>query len=41
MTKSDLSDWSELQWRRRLETFGHNDTPVLSTGPSGEVDGIW
>lgn len=41
MTKSDSSAWSELQWRRRLETFGDNDIPVLSVGPNGEADGIW
>ncbi len=41
MTKSDSSAWSELKWRRRLETFGENDNPILSAGPNGEVDGIW
>ncbi len=40
-TNSDSSAWGDLQWRRRLETFGDNDTPVLSAGPNGEVDGIW
>ena len=41
MEKSDSTEWNQLQWRRRLETFGDNDTAVLSAGPDGEVDGIW
>lgn len=34
------SNWSSLQWRRRLETFGNDDSPVIATGPRGEVDEI-
>lgn len=41
MTKTDWSSWDELQWRRRLETFGDNDASVLATGPTGEVDAVW
>lgn len=29
-----------LEWKRRLETFGPNDTPVIATGPDGELDGV-
>ncbi len=32
--------WSALQWRRRMETFGGDDGPVVATGPKGEVDNI-
>ena len=32
--------WSSLQWRKRLETFGSDDGPVIAAGPRGEVDGI-
>ncbi|KAI9741786.1 MAG: hypothetical protein M1834_000172 [Cirrosporium novae-zelandiae] len=40
MTSSDSSSWSELQWRRRIETFGDDDDPVIATGKNGEVDGV-
>jgi len=29
-----------MQWRRRIETFGSDDGPVIATGPKGEVDGV-
>jgi len=32
--------WSSLQWRKRLETFGSDDGPVIAAGPRGEVDRI-
>jgi acid phosphatase len=41
MTKLDWSGWNELQWRRRIETFGENDEPVIARGGRGEADGIW
>ena len=34
------SNWTSLQWRRRLETFGDDDSPVIAAGPRGEVDAI-
>jgi acid phosphatase len=34
------SKWTPLQWRRRLETFGNDDGPVLAAGPLGEVDAV-
>lgn len=37
----DESGWDRLKWRRRLETFGDNDTPVSGTGPKGQVDALW
>jgi acid phosphatase len=35
------SEWDDLKWRRRLETFGQNDTPIITAGPNGSLDGIW
>ncbi|KAH6624411.1 histidine phosphatase superfamily [Chaetomium sp. MPI-SDFR-AT-0129] len=29
-----------LEWRRRLETFGPNDEPVVAGGPKGELDDV-
>ncbi len=40
MSKTDWSSWNELQWRRRLETFGDNDASVLASGPAGEIDSV-
>ncbi|KAK6387526.1 hypothetical protein LTS17_000795 [Exophiala oligosperma] len=40
MTTNDVSQWDSLQWRRRLETFGNDDGPLIAAGPAGEVDGI-
>ncbi|KAF1914614.1 histidine phosphatase superfamily [Ampelomyces quisqualis] len=34
------NDWDSLKFRRRLETFGSDDEPVIATGPKGEFDGI-
>ena len=41
MTRADGSSWSDLQWRRRLETFGEDDDSVIAQGANGAVDGIW
>ena len=30
-----------LIYRRRLETFGPNDEPLIAEGPKGERDDIW
>ena len=32
--------FSYVSWKRRLETFGSNDEPVLAAGPKGELDAI-
>ncbi|KAL7947366.1 histidine phosphatase superfamily [Trichoderma barbatum] len=32
--------FSELQWRRRLETFGTNDAAIPALGPGGQLDAI-
>ncbi|KAL7626811.1 hypothetical protein AAE478_003585 [Parahypoxylon ruwenzoriense] len=32
--------FSTLEWKRRLETFGASDEPVLAAGPRGELDGV-
>ncbi|KAH9832414.1 putative histidine acid phosphatase family protein [Teratosphaeria destructans] len=32
--------WDTLRWRRRLETFGAGDNPVLSMGPQGQIDAV-
>lgn len=39
-TPHDVTEWDSLQWRRRLERFGHDDGPTIAAGPNGEVDGI-
>lgn len=36
----DTSNWSPLEWRRRLETFGSDDGPVMASGPHGQVDAV-
>ncbi|PFH58191.1 hypothetical protein XA68_14031 [Ophiocordyceps unilateralis] len=36
----DKAALSTVEWRRRLETFGRHDGPVLAKGPDGEVDAI-
>ncbi|KAM3070242.1 hypothetical protein ACMFMG_010079 [Clarireedia jacksonii] len=38
--EANSSDWSSLQWRRRIETFGNDDGPVIARGPGGEVDDV-
>lgn len=40
-TSEDLSRWDTLQWRRKIETFGHNDEAVATRGPAGETEAIW
>lgn len=32
--------FTTLEWKRRLETFGPDDAPVIATGPTGELDAI-
>lgn len=32
--------FTTLEWKRRLESFGPGDEPVLAVGPHGELDGI-
>ncbi|OAA44841.1 Histidine phosphatase superfamily, clade-2 [Metarhizium rileyi] len=32
--------FSVLEWKRRLETMGSNDAPVMASGPSGQLDDI-
>ncbi|KAH3963761.1 hypothetical protein HBI65_074430 [Parastagonospora nodorum] len=34
------TDWDSLKFRRRMETFGSDDGPVIASGPNGEKDGI-
>ena len=41
MTNFDASAWSNMQWRRQLETFGENDEPVIVTVPGADVDTVW
>ncbi|KAK8177843.1 histidine phosphatase superfamily [Phyllosticta citrichinensis] len=40
MSTADWSQWDEIKYRRRLETFGPDDAPVITTGPKGEIDAI-
>ncbi|EED21435.1 acid phosphatase, putative [Talaromyces stipitatus ATCC 10500] len=39
-TSKDLSTWDTLQWRRKIETFGHDDEAVSTRGPAGETEAI-
>ncbi|CZS99849.1 related to lysophosphatidic acid phosphatase [Rhynchosporium agropyri] len=32
--------WTPMEWRKRIETFGPNDNPVIAAGPGGDVDSI-
>jgi acid phosphatase len=41
MATPDLTKWDGFTYRRRLETFGDDDSPVVATGPEGEYDNIW
>ncbi|KAI1376707.1 phosphoglycerate mutase-like protein [Hypoxylon crocopeplum] len=34
------NQFSTMEWKRRLETFGPRDEPVLAQGPAGELDGV-
>ncbi|KAF1837391.1 phosphoglycerate mutase-like protein [Decorospora gaudefroyi] len=40
LNTKDFSKWDQLKYRRRLETFGMNDGPVIASGPLGEFDAI-
>ena len=41
MTGANGSAWNDLQWKRRLETFGDDDGPVLAAKKREEADVIW
>lgn len=41
MTGANGSAWNDLQWKRRLETFGDDDGPVLAAKKREQVDAIW
>jgi len=30
-----------MTYRRRIETLGPNDTPLIAEGPNGERDNVW
>ncbi|KAA6406572.1 MAG: histidine acid phosphatase [Lasallia pustulata] len=40
MTNTDGSSWNQMQWRRRIESFGVDDGPVIASGPHGEIDAV-
>ncbi|KAK5168546.1 hypothetical protein LTR04_006435 [Oleoguttula sp. CCFEE 6159] len=40
MATKDWSHWDEMKYRRRLETFGADDGPVVASGPNGEYDSV-
>ncbi|KAI9782152.1 MAG: hypothetical protein M1816_001986 [Peltula sp. TS41687] len=40
MANPDPSRWDTLEWKRRLETFGQDDRPILASGPQGQLDAI-
>ncbi|KAF4438305.1 acid phosphatase [Fusarium austroafricanum] len=37
---ADNPGLTSLEWKRRLETFGSDDAPVIATGRNGELDAI-
>jgi acid phosphatase len=37
---NNTSNWGALEWRRRLETFGSDDGPVIASGPLGQADAV-
>lgn len=37
---NDTSNWGHMEWRRRLETFGPDDGPLIAAGSNGEIDGV-
>ncbi|BDD57528.1 hypothetical protein MAP00_002882 [Monascus purpureus] len=39
-SRQDLGTWDNFQWRRRMETFGQRDEPVVALGPGGDMEGI-
>ncbi|KAI1816051.1 histidine acid phosphatase [Poronia punctata] len=36
----DTGQFTTLEWKRRLESFGPDDEPAMAVGPGGELDGI-
>ncbi|KAJ9134472.1 Phosphoglycerate mutase-like protein [Pleurostoma richardsiae] len=36
----DGGSYSTFEWKRRLETFGPDDQPVVASGPHGELDNV-
>lgn len=40
LTPADSTEWSSLQWRRRIEHFGEDGRISLATAPDGTIDGI-
>lgn len=36
----ETAPFSTLEWKRRLETFGSNDEPIIATGPRGQLDNV-
>ncbi|OAL56263.1 phosphoglycerate mutase-like protein [Pyrenochaeta sp. DS3sAY3a] len=40
LNAKDLSEWDSLKYRRRIETFGADNGPIIASGPAGEFDAI-
>lgn len=40
MGTKDLTQWDQLKYRRRIETFGMDDGPVIASGPNNEFDAV-
>lgn len=40
LTSGPDQPFTALEWKRRLETFGHDDTPVPAAGRNGELDAV-
>jgi acid phosphatase len=39
-SSSTAGQFETLNWKRRLETFGDNDEPVVASGPNGQLDDV-
>ncbi|KAF1927214.1 phosphoglycerate mutase-like protein [Didymella exigua CBS 183.55] len=40
MSTKDFTQWDQLKYRRRIETFGVDDGPVIASGPANEFDAV-
>ncbi|KAK4986991.1 hypothetical protein LTR50_004943 [Elasticomyces elasticus] len=40
MATKDQAHWNETKYRRILETFDADDSPIIASGPNGEYDSI-
>jgi hypothetical protein len=41
LSNQDGETWDHLQWKRRLEVFGEDDSPTIVSDRHGNYDGFW